>query len=108
MGMRIGTDSTYSKPVFLSGERESNQTGGTGVGLPLTSSLIKLHYGTINIEDNPRDKAPTSSWGIPLGHEHLPINQLRPPLAQSSVPKHTTQHSTRARHQWEAKRQRRR
>lgn len=68
----------------------NNQTGGTGVGLHLTSSLIKLHYGTINIEDNPEGQGTRFVVRIPLGHEHLPVNQLNIPLAQSSVPKHTT------------------
>ncbi len=68
----------------------NNQTGGTGVGLHLTSSLIKLHYGTINIEDNPEGQGTRFVVRIPLGHEHLPVNQLNIPMAQSSVPKHTT------------------
>ncbi len=64
----------------------NNQTGGTGVGLHLTSSLIKLHYGTINIEDNPEGQGTRFVVRIPLGHEHLPVNQLNIPWHSRQCP----------------------
>lgn len=49
----------------------NNNTGGTGIGLHLTHSLVKLHHGTITLEDNPEGQGSKFVVRIPLGNAHL-------------------------------------
>lgn len=57
----------------------NNSHVGTGVGLHLTHSLVKMHHGSIHVEDNP-DNAPGCRFiiRIPLGREHLTDNEIIP------------------------------
>ncbi len=48
-----------------------NTAGGTGVGLHLTQSLVKLHHGVITVMDNPDGKGTRFVVRIPLGKAHL-------------------------------------
>ena len=53
-----------------------NTAGGTGIGLHLTYSLVKLHHGTIDVSDNPEGKGTRFTVRIPLGAEHLKDEEL--------------------------------
>ncbi|CED83965.1 response regulator receiver sensor signal transduction histidine kinase [Phaffia rhodozyma] len=55
---------------------------GTGIGLSLTSELVKLHGGVLDIISNTIDESPTGDHGskfivkIPLGNSHLPAGRV--------------------------------
>ena len=52
-------------------------TGGTGVGLHLTNSLVKLHHGTITVDDNTAaGKGSVFTVTVPLGNSHLNEDEL--------------------------------
>ncbi|MCM1505033.1 MAG: response regulator [Muribaculum sp.] len=59
-----------------------NTAGGTGVGLHLTQSLVKLHHGVIMVVDNPEGSGTRFVVRIPLGSSHLKNESV---LAESSV-----------------------
>ena len=44
---------------------------GTGIGLHLTASLVKLHHGEIRVFDNPAGQGTRFVVTLPLGHAHL-------------------------------------
>ena len=48
-----------------------NTAGGTGVGLHLTHSLVKLHHGVISVTDNPDGQGTRFIVRLPLGADHL-------------------------------------
>lgn len=49
----------------------NNATVGTGVGLHLIHSLVKLHHGTITVKNNEGEPGCTFTLRFPLGKEHL-------------------------------------
>ncbi len=49
--------------------------GGTGIGLHLTSSLVRLHHGTISVTDNPAGHGTCFTVTLPLGCAHLKSNE---------------------------------
>lgn len=49
---------------------------GTGIGLHLTRSLVQLHYGTINVENNATTKGSRFIIRIPIGKEHLKTEEI--------------------------------
>lgn len=49
---------------------------GTGIGLHLTASLVKLHHGTITVEDNPQGQGTRFTVTLPLGHAHLKSSEI--------------------------------
>ncbi|MCR5394638.1 MAG: response regulator [Bacteroidales bacterium] len=49
---------------------------GTGVGLHLTASLVRLHHGTICVTDNPAGPGTCITITIPLGKAHLRPDEL--------------------------------
>ncbi|KAL7410125.1 hypothetical protein BDY24DRAFT_187567 [Mrakia frigida] len=57
---------------------------GTGIGLSLTSDLIKLHGGTLSIDSTTAEESVDASHGstfvvrIPLGSSHLPPSRIKP------------------------------
>ena len=52
-------------------------TGGTGVGLHLTNSLVKLHHGTITVDDNTAaGRGSIFTVTVPLGNRHLKEEDL--------------------------------
>lgn len=73
----IGIPKSERKHVF---ERfyqvANNHTSGTGIGLHLTHSLVQLHYGSIQINDNPAGPGTQFVVRIPLGKDHLKPDQL--------------------------------
>lgn len=51
--------------------------GGTGVGLHLTNSLVKLHHGTITVDDNTAaGRGSIFTVTVPLGNRHLKEEDL--------------------------------
>jgi PAS domain S-box-containing protein len=50
---------------------------GSGIGLALTQELVKLHGGTIDVQSTPK-VGTTFRVQIPLGHAHLPKEQIKP------------------------------
>lgn len=60
----------------------SDRNVGTGIGLDLTRSLVKLHYGTISARNNEGEKGSKFEHGsefiirIPLGKDHLKPEEI--------------------------------
>ena len=54
----------------------SANKGGTGIGLHLTASLVKLHHGTITVTDNPAGPGTRFQVTLPLGHSHLKSSEI--------------------------------
>ena len=50
--------------------------GGTGIGLHLTASLVRLHHGTIEVSDNPEGHGACFTVTLPLGNSHLKPNEM--------------------------------
>ena len=60
---------------------------GSGIGLALVNDLVKLHGGEIAVESAPGEGA-TFTISLPLGHAHLPAEQVRvkaPEALRSSI-----------------------
>ncbi len=58
---------------------------GTGIGLALVAELVKMHGGEVAV-DSALGEGSTFSVSLPLGHAHLPAEQL----AKRSVPRVAT------------------
>lgn len=56
---------------FFSGNDAVDGSKGTGVGLHLTRSLVKLHHGTITVDGNPDGQGSRFTVRLPLGCAHL-------------------------------------
>lgn len=52
-------------------DQHSKGTIGTGIGLNLTSLLVKLHNGTITVLDNPEERGTRFEVSLPVGDESL-------------------------------------
>lgn len=50
--------------------------GGTGIGLNLTHSLVTLHHGTIDLQDNPSGQGTSFVIRLPLGNRHLKMEEM--------------------------------
>lgn len=76
------TDSEKSK-VFDRFYSASQKNGyiGTGIGLNLTSMLVKLHKGTIKVEDNPSGAGTQFVVDIPVGDKSL-VSRIDMPNAE--------------------------
>ena len=82
----VGVADEEKKHIFERFYQAGNNTsGGTGVGLHLTYSLVKLHYGTIEVIDNPEGKGTRFIVRIPLGNEHLVNEKVAGPDLQLSA-----------------------
>ena len=62
---------------FYSAQHQNGYIG-TGIGLNLTSLLVKLHKGTIRVEDNPAGKGTVFVVQMPVGDESLRRPSLQP------------------------------
>lgn len=49
---------------------------GTGIGLHLTASLVRLHHGTIEVGDNANGQGTCFTVVLPLGHAHLKNDEM--------------------------------
>lgn len=67
----------------------NNHTAGTGIGLHLTHSLVELHYGSIEINDNPAGAGTQFVVRIPLGKDHLRPDELAPESTKPTPRAHT-------------------
>jgi len=64
----------------------SSGKGGTGIGLHLTESLVELHHGTIEVQDNPDGHGTRFVVSLPLGRSHFKNNEISSePLAEPNV-----------------------
>ncbi|MBR2630710.1 MAG: response regulator [Bacteroidaceae bacterium] len=73
MDSGVGISDEEKKKVFERFYSAQHRNGyiGTGIGLNLTSMLVKLHQGTIRVEDNPEGKGACFVVNIPIGEESL-------------------------------------
>ena len=55
--------------------RETNNTGGTGIGLALTKKLVELHRGSIHVESKV-NQGTSFSILLPLGNSHLKDKEM--------------------------------
>ena len=69
----VGISDDEKKKVFERFYSAQHRNGyiGTGIGLNLTSMLVKLHQGTIRVEDNPEGKGTCFVVNIPIGEDSL-------------------------------------
>ena len=54
----------------------NNSNIGTGIGLHLVHSLVKLHHGTIRVENNENGKGSRFIVRLPLGNKHLNSKEI--------------------------------
>ncbi len=54
----------------------NNSNIGTGIGLHLVHSLVKLHHGTIRVENNEKGKGSRFIVRLPLGNKHLNSKEI--------------------------------
>ena len=71
----VGIPDDEKQKVFERFYSAKHQKGymGTGIGLNLTSLLVRLHKGTITIEDNPEGKGTLFVVNMPVGDESLRV-----------------------------------
>lgn len=81
------------KRFFQAGNKKSGN--GTGVGLHLTKSIVKLHHGTIKVENNP-DGASGCRFivQIPLGNSHLKKEEIEEKIEANVLSTETPVKST--------------
>lgn len=71
----MGIPDSEKHKVFERFYSAKHQNGymGTGIGLNLTSLLVRLHKGTITVEDNPAGKGTQFTINMPVGDESLRV-----------------------------------
>ena len=69
----VGIPDDEKKKVFERFYSAKHQNGymGTGIGLNLTSMLVRLHKGSIMVEDNPEGKGTSFIINMPMGDDSL-------------------------------------
>lgn len=65
-------------------DKDDNNKIGTGIGLHLSRSLMKIHHGKIYVEDN-NDGGAEFVIILPLDHEYLQDNEIRSEHSPSSL-----------------------
>ena len=68
----------------------NNSNVGTGIGLHLSRSLIELHHGTIEAENNEGKPGSRFIIRLPLGKEHLNAEEIDNNPADNHSPIHIT------------------
>lgn len=63
--------------LYYEGEQSSNKLKGTGIGLALSSELIRAHKGEIVAENN-SDRGMTFTLRLRLGKDHFSEDELSP------------------------------
>ena len=75
---------------------DRSRSKGTGIGLHLSMSLVKMHHGTITVKNNDNQPGCSFTIHIPLGCDHLSSEDMAsnsPDAAPlSSTEDHTLQH----------------
>lgn len=56
--------------------KETRNTAGTGIGLNLSRSIIKIHKGKLYALNNSDTNGSTFVIELPIGHAHLPAEEL--------------------------------
>lgn len=76
----VGIKDEDKKKIFERFYSAQHQNGyiGTGIGLNLTSMLVKLHKGTITVEDNPAGQGTLFVVNMPVGEESLRVIKPEP------------------------------
>ena len=76
----VGIKEEDKKKIFERFYSAQHQNGyiGTGIGLNLTSMLVKLHKGTITVADNPEGKGTLFVVTMPVGEESLQVMKPEP------------------------------
>lgn len=57
-------------------DNQHNPKGGTGIGLHLTRSLVELHHGKIDVENNGDQPGCRFIIRLPLGNQHLQAEEI--------------------------------
>ena len=68
----------------------NNSNVGTGIGLHLSRSLVELHHGTIKAENNENRPGSRFIIRLPLGKEHLNVEEIDDNPAGNNTPVHIT------------------
>lgn len=68
----------------------NNSNVGTGIGLHLSRSLIELHHGTIEAENNEGKPGSRFIIRLPLGKEHLNAEEIDNNPTDNNSPIHIT------------------
>lgn len=73
---------------FQTETSKTNFSGGTGIGLHLSRSIVQLHYGTIKAENNKEGKGSRFIIRLPLGKNHLREDEVEliSPVIQETKP----------------------
>lgn len=65
---------------------DTSNIKGTGIGLHLVNSLVQLHYGTIEVSDNPDGQGSRFVIRLPQGNSHLKVSDIAlEPVAAETV-----------------------
>ncbi len=79
----VGIKDEDKPKVFQRFYSANHQNGyiGTGIGLHLTSMLVKLHKGTIDLADNPEGSGTQFVIHMPVGNESDMVSQETPAVS---------------------------
>lgn len=79
----IGVDKDKIEQIFERFYQINNDVThsnfGTGIGLHLSRSLVELHHGSIQAENNTAGSGTRFIIRLPMGSDHLKINELENP-----------------------------
>ena len=67
---------------------QNNINTGTGIGLHLSRSLVKLHYGTIKAANNLQGSGCHFTIRLPLGKGHLTADEIEEKATETKAPVH--------------------
>ena len=76
IGIKESEVENIFKRFYQINSKETNFNTGTGIGLHLAMSMVKMHGGKIYAENRTECQGSNFSILLPLGNEHLPVNDL--------------------------------
>lgn len=65
---------------------DRSRSKGTGIGLHLSMSLVKMHHGTITVKNNDNQPGCSFTIHIPLGCAHLSPEDIAPEPTENTAP----------------------
>ena len=65
---------------------DRSRSKGTGIGLHLSMSLVKMHHGTITVKNNENQPGCSFTIHIPLGCAHLSPEEMAPEPTENTTP----------------------
>lgn len=74
---------------------DRSRSKGTGIGLHLSISLVKMHHGTITVKNNENRPGCSFTIRIPLGCAHLSPEDIAPTLPDTTIPSSSENHAPR-------------